>query len=176
MSTEEKRAVWRYLMQTVQAIDAEFSPAGWDADIDPVHAVIHLDRIRAATWVPDFGWRVQAAHPATGTPDGKALYLDAGPFPPADVVADRLTVWSRGRLTLTAAQPCYPFSREDLLPALEAATSGRPVQVRCPHCGEWETAGDEGEENAYCGSCGTHMPLREVEARAASALDGTEAP
>ena len=166
---ERHAAICDYMDACVAAIADRFTPTFWAATVEPplAHITIKLSPARALEWTPGFGWRINSTHPATGTPAGKALYLDAGPFPAPAVVADRLTAWTDGALALTEMQPYHSADWADLIPALQGAVSGRPVQYRCPHCEEWETAHDPADEDTYCESCGTHLPLRSVETRVA---------
>lgn len=175
---ERHTAISDYRDAVTAAISGRVVPTFTAANVEPplAHITIKLSPERELAWTPGFGWRVTGLYPATGTPAGKALYLDAGPFPAPAVVADRLTAWADGHLNLTDMQPYYPVTEAALIPGLRDAVSGRPVQYRCPHCDTWDAGDDLAYEDSFCGECGAHMPLRSVETRVtpATALDGTE--
>jgi hypothetical protein len=160
-------AICDYMDACTAAIRDRFTPTFWAANVEhPLsHITIKLGPGRELAWTPGFGWRIENTHPAGGTPAGKVLYLAAGPVPPPAIVADRLTAWADGVLVLNEMQPHHRVTDAALLVLLRDAVSGGPVEYRCPHCEEWEAVTDPADEDVYCESCGTHLPLRELVAR-----------
>lgn len=140
-----EEALAGYLRATILALKPHLVPiASWDDPDMPAAAIVLDDTRRQITWTPGTGWRHTRLHPSTGTQDGPAHYLAAGPVPAPRVVADRLHRWQAGGPAWTVTQPHYRTG--DVLEALRRAVP------------------DPADEDACCQTCGTRLPAPPLEA------------